>query len=134
MELICENIMRDKGAVCISHVGSRVTCSPAPVGTDLDVLVLATNVENVGRYLSSVGFALDGSRPTDARSISPDCRFESFSKNGVNYIITESQDFYMRFMAATSVAKRLNLLAKDDRIALFQAVLYGNAARQGATP
>lgn len=35
-------------------------------------------------------------------------------------------DIYDRFIAATAVAKRLNLLDKADRIALFQAVLYAN--------
>jgi len=29
-------------------------------------------------------------------------------------------------MAATAVAKSLNLLRKEDRVMLFQAVLYGN--------
>ena len=31
-----------------------------------------------------------------------------------------------RFMVATRLAKRFNLQAKADRVALFQAVLYGN--------
>lgn len=47
-------------------------------------------------------------------------------KGDVNLIVTQDNKFYDRFMAATSVAKRLNLLDKADRIALFQAVLYGN--------
>lgn len=73
------------------------------------------------------GWSLDGSEivvPEHAQS--PDERFNSFSKGEFNCIITDSESFFKRFMAATAVAQRLNLLDKSDRIALFQAVLYAN--------
>jgi hypothetical protein len=45
--------------------------------------------------------------------------------NAQNLIVTDDLEWHRRFVAATSIAKRLNLMAKADRIALFQAVLYG---------
>ena len=120
-----EGVMRY--AVRMERVGSRVTCSPPPTDTDIDIIVLCDSVENVAEFLRAAGFDFDGSLPIDESFADSAVRFESFSNGEVNYIVTKSQEFYKRFLAATSVAKRLNLLEKADRIALFQAVLYGNA-------
>lgn len=76
-----------------------------------------------GRWGGSLGF--------DESPLPADEKFSSYVKNNdgtpENLIITSSQVFHQRFLAASSVAKRLNLLEKSDRIALFQAVLYGNS-------
>lgn len=111
-----------------AFVGSRETCNPAPTNTDQDILVLvrANQYQDFASGLFLLGFELDGSHISNETSISHDSGFQSFKKGDVNLIVTGSQVFYMRFMAATSVARRFNLLEKDDRIALFQAVLYGN--------
>ena len=50
----------------------------------------------------------------------------------VNLIVTRNDTFFNRFMAASSVAKRLNLLDKADRVAVFQAVLYGNTTAEAS--
>lgn len=111
-------------------VGSRVTCNPPPVGTDEDWLVLvaaATSLGNLDYDVRSEGWRLGGSLDADENvPIPDDDRFWSYTKGEKNLIITRSPVFYKRFMAASSVAKRLNLLDKADRIALFQAVLYAN--------
>ena len=60
--------------------------------------------------------------------------FRSFRKGDMNIITTESMEFFDRFMTATALAKRFNLLEKADRIALFQAVLYGVDADALETP
>lgn len=116
-------------------VGSRVTCNPPPTDTDMDVLVLIDGTDRgyVTAYddFRKAGWSLDGSEivvPEFAQD--PAERFNSFSKGEVNCIITDSEVFFKRFMAATAVAQRLNLMDKADRIALFQAVLYAN----GDTP
>lgn len=114
----------------IEHVGSRVTCDPAPTGTDDDYLVLASIEQRLTleTKLFQKGWVLGGSNlPDENNPSAPDIRFRSYSLGEMNLIITESPEFFRRFMAATSIAKRLNLLDKPDRIALFQAVLYGNA-------
>lgn len=114
----------------VEHVGSRVTCNPAPTDTDDDYLVLV-NIEQhltLDTVLFRKNWILGGSQlPDEINHTPPDGKFKSYTLGRLNLIITESPEFFRRFMAATSVAKRLNLLDKPDRIALFQAVLYGNA-------
>jgi hypothetical protein len=110
--------------------GSCVTCNPAPTDTDEDYLVLITD-ENSMRFnamLMEEGWIQGGSVFEDSNNpVPPEDRFQSFTHGRLNIIATRSRYFYRRFVAATWVAQRLNLLDKADRIALFQAVLYGNA-------
>lgn len=115
-------------------VGSRVTCDPPVVGTDQDVLVLVKRIESCGakpevthaefedvmqmhRELRASGWVLGGSGDQDDE-------FESWTHGDVNLILTASEEFYNLFVAATAVCKRLNILDKEDRKAVFRAVLY----------
>lgn len=110
-------------------VGSRVTCSPPPLGTDQDWLVLLSqeDYDAFAKSMLETKWEVGGSLiPNDSNYLDPSQRFNSFTKGDDNVIATASLDFYHRFLAASSVAKRLNLLIKEDRIALFQAVLYAN--------
>lgn len=112
----------------ITAVGSRITCDPAPTNTDADYLVLVADHAAFRQVAFDNGYELGGSLllgekfPLDSQDI-----FSSYVKGEVNLIVTMDFTFHMRFLAASSVAKRLNMLVKDDRIALFQAVLYGNS-------
>jgi hypothetical protein len=45
--------------------------------------------------------------------------------DNVNLIITSSHKFYNLFSDANRVAQRLQLTEKEDRIVLFQYILYG---------
>lgn len=118
---------------CLAYelVGSRITCNPPPVDTDQDVLVL-TSYElwwgQLSVHIEQNEFTVGGSCSGDqtAYMASSDDAFQSFTHGDLNLIVTFSVQFYDRFMAATGVAKALNLLEKADRIMLFQAVLYGN--------
>ena len=110
-------------------VGSRITCDPPPVGTDRDWLVLVQ--PEMWDYfcigLFNLGWSLGGSSiPNEVNETPFNQRFNSYTLGEDNIIATCSPEFYQRFMAATSIAKKFNLLDKDARIALFQAVLYGN--------
>tara|TARA_B100000929_G_scaffold49557_1_gene35975 strand:- start:842 stop:1309 length:468 start_codon:yes stop_codon:yes gene_type:complete len=102
-------------------VGSRVTCNPAPVDTDEDWLVIT--LVDPEPALTAAGFTQDGSPEfytgNDAGG------FRSWRKGDLNIVTTQDTEFFDRFMTATYLAKRFNLLRKEDRIALFQAVLYG---------
>lgn len=111
----------------ITAVGSRITCSPAPTNTDQDWLVLIDQhaYDKFAKDLMADGWIVGGSLiPNDANYLHESQRFNSFTKGVDNVIATASADFHKRFLAASSIAKRLNLLEKPDRIALFQAVLY----------
>lgn len=112
----------------ITAVGSRVTCSPPPTGTDQDWLVFVgeDDWQQFADQLLANGWKVGGSIIPADIDYTPACnRFNSFTKGEDNVIATASNEFHCRFLAASSVAKRLNLLSKQDRIALFQAVLYG---------
>ncbi|MDR3736075.1 MAG: hypothetical protein P4L10_11130 [Acidobacteriaceae bacterium] len=113
-------------ALKFSLVGSRATCNPPPTDTDEDWLLLLGK-ESVAWALLDSQWEHDGSRIDDRiNKNGPEGTFHSYSSNGVNVIATASKEFYRRFMAASSIAKRFNLLVKSDRVVLFQAVLYGN--------
>lgn len=115
-------------------VGSRVTCNPAPTDTDRDtlVLIMASQAEDFMAELESAGceVELGDGYAADALNSGQSGRFQSYRLGEDNLIVTIDEKFYRRFVAATTVAKRLNLMDKADRIALFQAVLYGNACEQ----
>lgn len=113
--------------IAAKAAGSRVTCNPAPTNTDNDYIVHVEDLAATDDILVSSGWEIGGSPiPLDANHTHQDERFVSLTLGDINLIITASESFYRRFVAATYVAKRFNLLIKADRIALFQAVLYGN--------
>lgn len=51
--------------------------------------------------------------------------FLSFRYDNLNLIVTDSTDYYDKYVLATELAKRFNLLNKKDRCDLFEAILYG---------
>lgn len=116
-------------ATSCHRVGSRVTCNPAPDDTDEDWLILISAEKSAAfdKLINGLGYEAGGSDiPDEVNKVEPENRFYAYRLDETNLIITLSPRFHQRFLAATSVAKRLNLLEKADRIALFQAVLYGN--------
>jgi hypothetical protein len=120
-------LAQDGRLIEFEPVGSRETCDPAPIGTDWDFLCFVKDFYGTIADLKEIGFDDEGSEICDEDGEEHiDMRFVSMKRGIVNLIVTDKRLFYDRFLAATSVAKRLNLLKKEDRIALFQAVLYGN--------
>lgn len=115
--------------VPLTPCGSRVTCEPPPTDTDIDYLGLvpAENWLEVDMWLLMNNWSLCGSHiaPEIPLTGIPADTFRSYRHGSINLILTPDKVFFDKFMAATSVAKRLNLLDKSDRVALFQAVLYG---------
>lgn len=111
----------------VEPCGSRVTCSPPPNDTDQDFLVEMVHVDKdaVGRLvngLSGLNFHWEGNEHyQDAAG-----DFMSWRRDDVNLIVTANVGFAARHRVATGICRRLNLLDKQDRIAVFQAILYGN--------
>ncbi len=111
----------------IEPVGSRRTCVPAPEDTDNDYLILVKSFEDFNNKLTILGYTRGGSAIDDYLNFIPkEARFRSYTYLEFNLIVCESEEFFNKFMLATNVCKKLNLLVKSDRIALFQAILYGN--------
>ena len=110
-----------RDALGLEPMGSRVTCDPAPTGTDEDWLMLVRG--DPQPRMAALGMDQDGSPEfytgTDAGG------FRSWRSGDLNVVTTRDEEFFNRFMTATHLARRFNLLVKADRIALFQAVLYG---------
>jgi hypothetical protein len=102
-------------------VGSRVTCNPPPQNTDIDFL--CRSIQPVDQELKELGFKLEGS--PGFYTGNDNGSFRSWRRGDVNLIVTPDLHFYELFITATSLAKRFNLMDKNDRIALFQAILYG---------
>jgi hypothetical protein len=115
-------------AKSVTSVGSRITCNPPPLDTDRDWLVLvdAASENDLWKAPSEDGWEMGGSLPDDENNTPADLRFTSFTKGIENLIVTSSELFHRRFIAATDVARLLNIMDKAHRIALFQAVLYAN--------
>lgn len=114
----------------ITPVGSRITCSPPPLNTDQDWILYVdqTKYKGLVDHLLADGWDVGGSLvPLDESNLPPEWRFNSLKKGEDNIVITDSAVFHERFLAASAIAKKLNLLVKQDRIDLFQAVLYGNS-------
>lgn len=107
------------------EVGSRVTCDPPVMDTDRDVLCLVKDRKEFLVTATREGFVMAGSVPANQLELhqSP---FTSMKRGEDNLIVTDAPWFASRFMVATRLAKRFNLQAKAERVALFQAVLYGN--------
>jgi len=105
------------------RTGSREICDPAPTTTDEDFLVLDEK-GTAGMLFSELSrsWYIEG----DFEGNYEDCNnFWSMRKGSVNVILCTSKEFYDKFVLATQVAKKLNLLEKADRVLLFQAILYG---------
>lgn len=107
--------------VKMEYVGSRITCNPPPTDTDEDVLLLTDDLSMLIADCIEVGFTRDG----DTRMSYPE-GFVSLRNGTMNFIVTDDEEFYKKFMLATHVCKSLNVLSKIDRITVFQAILYNN--------
>jgi len=113
-------------ATCATHrTGSRYICDPPVMDTDDDYIVLAeAGADRAAGRLLKAGFA----ETSNGNDYPDDGVFMTLRRGDVNIVLTEDREFFGRFVAATEIAKRLNLRHKPDRLALFQAVLYGNTA------
>lgn len=103
----------------IVQVGSRATCNPPPTDTDEDYLVLVKDAHDAVKNLTALGFEFDNEK---YKGLGP-LGFVSLRFGDLNYIVTQDKDFFDGFLSASYLAKRFNLTRKEDRIALFDAVM-----------
>lgn len=111
------------GVIDCEYTGSRFICPDhCEAEADWDVVCLVKELPELGEpycgandpYFESIKFPLDAGL--------------------LNIIATKDQAFYLRFCTATRVARWLGLTSREDRVKLFQAILYnanpGPAKRQ----
>lgn len=116
-------------------VGSRDIC-PEHCGEDSDwdylilvkslkkcrgTLHIETELDDDEEYREAYGYARNDDDDDD-RDKSP---FMALRLGILNLIITDKVAFFENFILANSVAKKLHLVKKEDRITLFKAILYG---------
>ena len=108
--------------------GSRFICDPPVLDTDDDWIILVKDLEyakckaaRLDWHSADAGYYREGS---DHEELGPFVSMRH-SEGNSNYIFTEDAEFYDRYVAATLLAKKYNLLNKPDRIQLFHGVLYG---------
>lgn len=108
-------------AELVFPTGSRYICSPPVTDTDEDYLVYTNDLGTTWNSLVLQGYTTTTEPFYEGLDKS---FFTSWRKEDVNVILISDKTKYDRFVLATKVAKKLNLLKKEDRITLFHAVLY----------
>lgn len=111
----------------VTPAGSRVTCSTVPETSDWDFLVCIPDMNknsDVFSYLETEGFKIEGDSENYQFDLSDG--FLSFRKKDINFIVTSDLSFAIKHRVATRLCKKLDVMDKSHRIAIFQAVLYGN--------
>ncbi len=108
----------------IYATGSRVICNPPVLDTDIDFIICERGggIE-LHKFLIKNGF--NKSCKDDEEYDMESEGFECYRKDNINLIITSNYNWYLKWVTATKLAKKLNLLEKEQRIALFKYVLYG---------
>lgn len=112
----------------IHETGSHYICNPPVEDTDIDWIILIADHdwEKCDRFLGEDGWKIGGSVGRDEDGdIILTSSFQSYKCGKDNLIITSDPNYYEKFIVATKLAKRFNLLKKEDRIACFKAVIHG---------
>lgn len=109
--------------VGIYATGSSVICNPPILDTDKDFIICSKDPTILIDYLVDNDFEIS---MNEGYEFDPDSGITCLRRLAVNLVITRDYAFYLKFVEATKLAKKLNLLEKTQRIALFQYVLYGN--------
>ncbi len=104
------------------RTGSNYTCDPAVTDTDIDWLVLVADFPKYWIYLTEDNGWTPGGSSVDAIVNDERAVFAAFRKGVHNLIVVNDPEYYDRLVLATEMAKRFNLLEKEDRVLLFEVV------------
>ena len=106
----------------IYQTGSSVICNPPVTDTDLDYVIYTNEETKLDIFLKCEGFK--ESCVDKAEYDLGDNGFYCFRKENINLIVINDDKMYRKWIVATKLSKKLNLLKKEDRIILFQFILY----------
>lgn len=98
--------------------GSNWICEPKPEDSDYDYILFCESQELLEKHLIKEGFHCETDGDYDA------IEFYSWRNGKFNALVCVKFQFFIKWQLATQVARRLNILDRDDRVALFQVVLY----------
>lgn len=126
--------------------GSQITVDPPPTSTDVDILFLAgaSSIKVVVELLLESGYQIGGYFTDEELNLDEDDDVKEFDLEfldkkhrtfislkhitqgsiGINFLLTASRNFFDDFRLATEVCRRLNIADRDDRIVIFQSLLY----------
>lgn len=100
-------------------------CTPPPQYTDDDYILLYSSAialkEAVDRCLAS-DWALGGSLAIHNKGHNI---FYSLKKGDLNLVMTDNEDWYSKMLCATKICMELNEHDKQERIKIFEAIVYG---------
>lgn len=113
-----------KGQKKYFPTGSRIICDPPVLDTDIDYVILVENKNKFEKEIFQIGFR-DSSHNTLCNYLNIKSEFNSYKRDQINLIITESESFYNKFFTFTNEARLRNLTKKSDRVALCKSFLYG---------
>lgn len=105
----------------VFRTGSSVICNPPVTDTDEDYMFYTEDMERFAIHLLTNGWETCG-KDYEGHNAG---LFRALRKGKLNYLLTDSQDYYDKFEEATKVATKLNLLQKEQRIALFNYIING---------
>ena len=97
--------------------GSSYICNPPVLDTDIDHMFLVDDLEKVSQVLEKLGWKRCGNEEYQIG------KWVAYRKDNLNALLTDNLDHFNKFLQATEEAKKLNLLDKKDRIALFDKYL-----------
>lgn len=107
--------------------GSNYICDPPVLDTDIDVMYWVKDLYETDKYLLKNGWTLCGNEEYNNTG------WKAYRNGKYNAIVTPVYEHYIKFYAATELAKKMNLLDKEERIELFNIICenkYGNRSNQ----
>jgi len=118
--------VRDKEWVKdVFPTGSFLICKPQVVDTDKDYVLRVDDLADADVKLIALGYS-SSIHDNLEYDIQEDGLFACYRKGDINLIVTDSADFYKKWVDASLLAQKLVLNNKNDRITLFKYVLYGD--------
>ena len=97
--------------------GSSYICNPPVLDTDIDQMFLVDDLEKVSKILEKLGWKRCGNEEYQIG------KWVAYRKDNLNALLTNNLKHFNLFLQATEEAKKLNLLKKEERIALFNKYL-----------
>lgn len=108
----------------IYTTGSSYICDPPVLNTDRDFVIYSKKADDLVAFLYENEFTTTS---TEGYHSENNCStFVSLRRDNLNLIVVDDYDFYLKWVIATELAKKLNLKEKQQRIDLFSYILYKN--------